>query len=162
MTQPAAGWYPDPHDPNLRRYFDGARWTEHAQPVAPPSGAPGPPPGQPAGPITDDRGIIHARGMVVGAGAPLLSGTGGDGIVRGRGMVITPGEPARVFAMLALFISLSWSLGIGSLAGLVLAIIALRRGEEPITRGIAYGALVTSVIGLSVTISLAVWWFALR
>ena len=159
MTQAAPGWYPDPHDPNLRRYFDGARWTEHVQPVAPPPGAPGavgvPPP--------TDPGIIHARGLVVGAAAPHLSGAGsGDGIVHARGMVITPGEPARIFAFLALSIALTWSLGIGSLVGIVLAIIALRRGEEPVTRGIAYGALVAGVIGLSVTIALAVWWFALR
>jgi hypothetical protein len=27
-----AGWYPDQQDPQLMRWFDGARWTEHTQP----------------------------------------------------------------------------------------------------------------------------------
>ncbi|MGW0157762.1 DUF2510 domain-containing protein [Mycobacterium sp. NPDC003323] len=27
--KPAAGWYPDAHDPALLRYFDGRQWTEH-------------------------------------------------------------------------------------------------------------------------------------
>ena len=36
---PTAGWYPDPADPSLQRYWDGSNWTEHS--------APRPPPGQP-------------------------------------------------------------------------------------------------------------------
>lgn len=37
-TQPAPqsavkpGWYPDPHDPSLLRYYDGQAWTAHTQP----------------------------------------------------------------------------------------------------------------------------------
>ncbi|MBI5090345.1 MAG: DUF2510 domain-containing protein, partial [Actinobacteria bacterium] len=36
---PSAGWYPDPAGPGSR-YWDGARWTEHTQPLP---GTPGPP-----------------------------------------------------------------------------------------------------------------------
>ena len=28
-THPPAGWYPDPHDPNSQRWFDGHGWTSH-------------------------------------------------------------------------------------------------------------------------------------
>jgi hypothetical protein len=31
------GWYPDPHQPGQLRWFDGARWTEHAT-AYPPAG----------------------------------------------------------------------------------------------------------------------------
>jgi|HubBroStandDraft_3_1064219.scaffolds.fasta_scaffold536294_1 hypothetical protein len=29
---PAPGWYPDPRDPSLVRYFDGRVWTSSTQP----------------------------------------------------------------------------------------------------------------------------------
>jgi hypothetical protein len=46
MTQPRAGWYPDPSDPSRQRYFDGNAWTENYAPFpAPPPGV-----GQPAKP----------------------------------------------------------------------------------------------------------------
>ena len=33
MTTPPPGWYPDPYQPALQRYWDGVQWTEHlAQP----------------------------------------------------------------------------------------------------------------------------------
>ncbi|MFB8146503.1 Ltp family lipoprotein [Microbacterium sp. NPDC056003] len=30
---PPAGWYPDPHDSNGQRYWDGGQWTVHAAPA---------------------------------------------------------------------------------------------------------------------------------
>ena len=36
MTNPVANWYPDPHDPNQLRYWDGQQWTEHRAPRQPP------------------------------------------------------------------------------------------------------------------------------
>lgn len=30
-----AGWYLDPADETLQRYWDGAAWTEHVEPAAP-------------------------------------------------------------------------------------------------------------------------------
>lgn len=35
LTAAPAGWYPDAKDPELLRWWDGARWTEHFQPVDP-------------------------------------------------------------------------------------------------------------------------------
>ncbi len=40
---PPAGWYPDPRQPNVLRYWDGATWTEHRAPAwQAPYGAPAP------------------------------------------------------------------------------------------------------------------------
>ncbi len=30
-SAPPAAWYPDPQNPSLNRWWDGARWTEHSQ-----------------------------------------------------------------------------------------------------------------------------------
>lgn len=54
--QTPAGWFPDPYDATMLRWWDGARWTEHvsvpAAPVPPPVIAapvqPGPPPAVPS------------------------------------------------------------------------------------------------------------------
>ncbi len=54
MTTPPtpAGWYPDPGQSGGRRYWDGARWTEHLTPAQPPPSyaAPAPPADQPKSP----------------------------------------------------------------------------------------------------------------
>jgi hypothetical protein len=31
-TAPAPGWYPDPNDSSVSRYFDGRAWTAETQP----------------------------------------------------------------------------------------------------------------------------------
>lgn len=31
MTTPAAGWYPDPQNAAMKRYWDGTAWTEQVQ-----------------------------------------------------------------------------------------------------------------------------------
>ena len=30
----APGWYPDPNNPRVQRYWDGGRWTDHYAPLA--------------------------------------------------------------------------------------------------------------------------------
>lgn len=35
MPNPSQGWYPDPHDPNAERWWDGSAWSEHVRPVVP-------------------------------------------------------------------------------------------------------------------------------
>lgn len=37
MTAPAAGWYHDPSDSGAWRWWDGASWTDHVQPVEEPA-----------------------------------------------------------------------------------------------------------------------------
>ena len=41
MTTPAAGWYPDPQNASMKRYWDGSAWTEQVQLA---SSVPPPPP----------------------------------------------------------------------------------------------------------------------
>ncbi|WP_374023210.1 DUF4352 domain-containing protein [Mycobacterium sp. HNNTM2301] len=51
MTQPRAGWYPDPSDPSRQRYFNGTAWTESYAPFpAPQIGA-----GQPANAVPQKK-----------------------------------------------------------------------------------------------------------
>jgi hypothetical protein len=38
VTTPAAGWYPDPAGSGDARWWDGATWTQHVQPVGAPAG----------------------------------------------------------------------------------------------------------------------------
>ncbi|WP_407107883.1 DUF2510 domain-containing protein [Rhodococcus aetherivorans] len=45
QTTPA-GWYPDPGNPAVIRWFDGGQWTGHVQPASP-SRSPAVPPTQP-------------------------------------------------------------------------------------------------------------------
>jgi len=42
MPTIAAGWYLDPGNTALQRYWDGAAWTEHVAPVAAPPATPVP------------------------------------------------------------------------------------------------------------------------
>lgn len=50
-VSPPPGWYNDPSIPGQLRYWDGARWTEHTQPLAVPS-QPGPPPSPASAPTS--------------------------------------------------------------------------------------------------------------
>lgn len=40
---PDAGWYDDPADPTMARYWDGEQWTSRVRPKSAPSTAEGPP-----------------------------------------------------------------------------------------------------------------------
>jgi hypothetical protein len=64
MTQPTAGWYPDPSNAARQRYFDGKAWTEHYAAF----GAPTPGIGQPAKP-----GMSRGMKIGLGVGAAVLA-----------------------------------------------------------------------------------------
>lgn len=58
MTTPDPGWYPDPRDPGLIRWFDGTAWTDHTGPApaqAPQPLDPEPADGGPPPPAAGDR-----------------------------------------------------------------------------------------------------------
>lgn len=64
MTQPTAGWFPDPSDPSRQRYFDGKAWTESYAPFGPPPQAVG----QSAKP-----GMSRGKKVGLGVGAAVLA-----------------------------------------------------------------------------------------
>lgn len=64
MTQPRAGWYPDPSDPSRQRYFDGNTWTENYANF----GAPTPLPARPA-----KSGMSTGLKIGLGVGAAVLA-----------------------------------------------------------------------------------------
>ena len=68
MTQPTAGWFPDPSDPSRQRYFDGNAWTENYAPL----GAPTPGVGQPAKPGMSKPGMSTGMKIGLGVGAAVL------------------------------------------------------------------------------------------
>jgi hypothetical protein len=55
-----AGWYDDPDDARLIRYWDGERWTEHRRPAAE-TVLTGPPPPPRPGPLRRLRDWWDAR-----------------------------------------------------------------------------------------------------
>jgi hypothetical protein len=59
-----AGWYPDPHDPSQRRFWNGTAWTEHVdRPTVPPPPAPAPTASLPTTPL-------HTTPLPIAAWAP--------------------------------------------------------------------------------------------
>lgn len=70
MTQPQTppGWYPDPHDPNSRRYWDGSNWTQHTTPGA----ATTPLPAGAVGGSGGGRSRGPMVGVLVGAGVVVV------------------------------------------------------------------------------------------
>jgi hypothetical protein len=107
---PPSGWYVDPGDESVLRYWDGARWTEHTlpQPAATPEPAPAataepardvwaapealttatavavlePPASAPPAHAHAPKGHTTARIVAVAAVAGLLVGVGGGFLVR--------------------------------------------------------------------------------
>ncbi|MGJ5671692.1 DUF2510 domain-containing protein (plasmid) [Rhodococcus aetherivorans] len=80
MNQPA-GWYPDPGDPSLVRYWDGTRWSPR---TAPKFSTPPPPPRRPQPTAKEERngkllaagfGLLAILGLVVAA---VVSGSHSD------------------------------------------------------------------------------------
>lgn len=71
MTQPPAGWYPAPDNPDEQRYWDGAQWLD----IPPP-----PPRSEDEPPVRRNRGWSK-RAIGVVAGGVLLVAIGAGGLV---------------------------------------------------------------------------------
>src|SRR5690349_21376960 len=92
------GWYPDPRDPGLDRWFDGSAWTEQvraAAPMPPPTGepvhlrAPAPPRSRSVGrhggrPLLAFVAVMAVVSAVAGAVVWATTGSGGSMSTAGR------------------------------------------------------------------------------
>lgn len=75
VTSPPAGWYPDPIEPSVLRYWDGSQWTADMQPA--PQFTP-----TSSGPRLTNRGaigIVLALAAVLTLIFALFGGGGGSG-----------------------------------------------------------------------------------
>lgn len=88
---PPAGWYPDPHDPSKKRYWDGAHWAQEttrpipaAMPVAGGAAAPAAPAGDSGGTTWWKRTWVIALaawvlGIIMGSAAASGGSESNDG-----------------------------------------------------------------------------------
>lgn len=131
------GWHPHPWDGSSWGFWDGARWLTPAEAVAaghPPPPSPWPPGAQPASPVSAPPSPWAAPGTVPGWVPPApTSGTNGAAIA-------------------ALVCGIIWVWGLGSIAAIVLGLIAFRQidrsGGRQGGRGLATAGLVLGVVGV--------------
>ena len=91
VTQTPAGWFPDPQQPGQQRYWDGAEWTAHTQPLSGPV-----PPPETSGKATTSLilGILSLIACAFFTGIPaMITGRGAmkeidasGGTLGGRGL----------------------------------------------------------------------------
>ncbi len=145
---PPAGWFPDPNNAEQLRWWDGARWTQHQQPVPAAQFAAVPtPPSYVAG----ARRVQGAEGMSPASLPPSAPpGPGGAGknkfaiaaLVLGIMSILLAGSPVRWFAALA------------AAAAVAFGILAIRRhGEVASGRKRGISAIVLGALALLVSVS---------
>ena len=108
-----AGWFPDPENPGMQRYFDGMNWSEHRAPPTLPQALPNS--------LGGDRTASQGNGLSIGAmvcgGIALLFFPiilGPIGIILGA-VALSRKEP---WGGIGLAVA-----GVGMVAGMVLGII---------------------------------------
>lgn len=130
---PPANWYPDPEVPGQQRYWDGTQWTEHRAPGAGAATSPGSE--QTTGYPQQDQTGGHPQYAPQAPGQPQYgqqqygqqqygqqyAPQGGPGY----GQQSSPATNGMAIA--ALVLSIVWLGGLGSLAAVVLGIVAIRQ-----------------------------------
>ncbi len=117
---PDPGWYPDVQRPGQKRWWDGARWTEHRR-SADASDDPPPPDPRDAVPPSDAT-VDGWRASQMPGGAPM------------------PRVTTSGLAIASVVFGLLWIFGIGSAIGIVLGAMALRRIRR--ARGLIGGRII--------------------
>ena len=116
-NHPQAGWYADPSDVSLERYWDGGSWSDSIRPAAPASvGYATPPPPMPYSGETARTSTSNGfsiAGIILGAIAFLILPIvfGPLGLVMGA-VAKSKGEPLANRAL--------WVAGIGLIAGMLM------------------------------------------
>jgi hypothetical protein len=102
---PPAGWFPDPHDADAQRWWDGARWTEHVHRAEMPSST------------------AHAGGVpsATARPAPTDEAPVNEGVVESSG----PGPLSRARAGPSFTIELGHLLIAGAVVLIAVAIVAV-------------------------------------
>lgn len=67
----------------------------------------------------------------------------------------SPGTPARTLALVAVALGVLWLGGVGSVAGIVVGVVALRRRSDPTTTALSWIAIGLGAVGVIVTIAAA-------
>jgi hypothetical protein len=146
-TSPPQGWYPDPNQPGLLRWWDGQAWTAQTQPAGalpPPPTAPDTPSSQRVGDFTIPTNLPPSGPGRGGWGG--RTGTGGPMVGRGNRLSIT------VFCVEAVYLVLAATTGfflIGILP-LILSIRAISAKEK-----LAPLALAFTIVGFVLSLFLA-------
>jgi TM2 domain-containing membrane protein YozV len=121
MSDPSAGWYPDPGGSGGQRYWDGARWTDTLAPAMPPESDPAT--GYGAAPLQPYRGGVPAYqvapksvalcvllSVVIPGLGSLVAGNTRNGLIILIGMVISAILVVVVIGLLGMIGFYIWGL----------------------------------------------------
>lgn len=149
---PPANWYPDPEVPGQQRYWDGTQWTEHRAPGAGAATSPGSE--QATGQAPPGQTAEHPQYGQQAPGYPQYAQPGGQQSYGQGSSGATNG-----MAIAALVLSIVWLGGLGSLAAVVLGILAIRQINASAGTQGGKGLAITGTVigGIGIVGSILFW-----